>query len=59
MREREREVLEKKIEINASGLMKGRQDHQLLMEMGLLRRRETGLIPESLGRRLHFGGVRG
>jgi len=38
MRECEREVRgrEKRIEINASGLMKGQEDHQLLMETELL-----------------------
>lgn len=38
MRERERVVRggEKRIEINASGLMKGQEDHQLLMETELL-----------------------
>lgn len=38
MREREREVRGggKRIEINASGLMKGQEDHQLLMKTELL-----------------------
>lgn len=51
MCKREREVPEKKIEINASGLMKGQEDHQLLMETELLRRqgsRVSGIVRSSL-----------